>query len=114
MSQPTITNDALTETRMVWIRALESGEYSQTRRVLKDEKGYCCIGVAREVHPNLNNYQSDYYEIAEAYGYVAGRALDFSRDTTESVLIKMNDYEENTFTEIAAYLRELWGLQDAV
>lgn len=29
-----------------WLDALESGDYSQTRNVLQDRRGYCCLGVA--------------------------------------------------------------------
>lgn len=32
-----------------WILALESGEFAQTKKVLKNETGYCCLGVACEV-----------------------------------------------------------------
>ena len=28
-----------------WVEALRSGEYKQTQGFLKDEKGYCCLGV---------------------------------------------------------------------
>lgn len=29
-----------------WVRALRSGKYKQTRLVLQDKQGYCCLGVA--------------------------------------------------------------------
>lgn len=29
-----------------WINALNSGKFSQTKEVLQDERGYCCLGVA--------------------------------------------------------------------
>lgn len=29
-----------------WVEALRSGEYSQTRGVLHDKDGFCCLGVA--------------------------------------------------------------------
>ena len=32
--------------KALWIEALRSGEYEQTRDILRDEKGYCCFGVA--------------------------------------------------------------------
>lgn len=31
-----------------WLGLLRSGQYRQTREVLKDHKGYCCLGVAAE------------------------------------------------------------------
>lgn len=30
---------------LMWIKALRSGEYKQTRKTLQDEYGYCCLGV---------------------------------------------------------------------
>ena len=32
-----------------WVRALRSGEYSQTTGKLQGEFGYCCMGVACEI-----------------------------------------------------------------
>ena len=33
----------------VWVDALRSGEYPQTKYSLQDKTGYCCLGVACEV-----------------------------------------------------------------
>lgn len=33
-----------------WIAALESGEYKQTTGKLRDEKGFCCLGVLCNLH----------------------------------------------------------------
>lgn len=35
--------------KSLWVSALRSGEYSQTRSHLADEFGYCCLGVLCEV-----------------------------------------------------------------
>lgn len=32
-----------------WVKALKSGEYKKTKGTLRDEKGYCCLGVACEL-----------------------------------------------------------------
>ena len=32
-----------------WVKALESGEYDQTKGYLHDEDGYCCLGVLCEI-----------------------------------------------------------------
>lgn len=32
-----------------WINALRSGMFAQTKGVLKDDKGFCCLGVACEI-----------------------------------------------------------------
>lgn len=35
--------------KRLWLKALRSGKYKQTRRVLHDEEGYCCLGVLCDV-----------------------------------------------------------------
>lgn len=37
------------EFKAAWIKALRSGEYTQTKDFLFDGKGYCCLGVACKV-----------------------------------------------------------------
>lgn len=32
-----------------WVEALRSGKYAQTRSVLQNRKGFCCLGVAADV-----------------------------------------------------------------
>lgn len=38
------------EIRDEWIGDLESGKYPQTVGSLKDDKGYCCLGVLCEIY----------------------------------------------------------------
>ncbi len=33
-----------------WIEALRSGKYKQTKGTLKDETGFCCLGVLCDLH----------------------------------------------------------------
>lgn len=33
-----------------WLEALRSGKYKQTKEVLKDSTGYCCLGVLCDIH----------------------------------------------------------------
>jgi len=35
--------------KKAWIEALRSGEYAQTRGSLRDESGFCCLGVLCDV-----------------------------------------------------------------
>jgi hypothetical protein len=37
------------EARKLWVEALRSGDYPQTTGTLRDEHGYCCLGVACEI-----------------------------------------------------------------
>jgi hypothetical protein len=90
---------------MVWIRALESDEYFQGYGAMKTRNGgLCCIGVAREVHPDIDNSCVDYEEVAHRYDY-----SEFTQDT----LVAMNDSETVSFSGIAKYLRRIWGLENA-
>ena len=33
-----------------WVAALRSGKYPQTRGALRDDRGYCCLGVACDLY----------------------------------------------------------------
>lgn len=71
------------EVKEKWITALESGEYSQTKDCLRDENGYCCLGVLVDVaiKDGLDlSWKDDYGYVAEFHtedGYI---------DREESVL----------------------------
>lgn len=39
-----------TKIKELWTNALDSNEYSQTTGTLKDEKGYCCLGVLCDLY----------------------------------------------------------------
>lgn len=39
---------------MKWINALRSGKYKQTKNYLRNSQGYCCLGVANEIFPELD------------------------------------------------------------
>lgn len=43
------TKEQQAENRAKWVAALRSGEYSQTKGMLTDGAGYCCLGVACEL-----------------------------------------------------------------
>jgi hypothetical protein len=55
-----------------WLEALRSGKYKQTVRNLKDNNGYCCLGVLCDVyakeHPELARW-------SEYHGFVAGPTI---------------------------------------
>ena len=38
------------EARELWVKALRSGEYKQTRGQLRNEDSYCCLGVACDLY----------------------------------------------------------------
>lgn len=50
----------------MWIPALESDTYQQTRNRLHDDQGYCCLGVACELIPGVTwSKETSYHD-----GYV--------------------------------------------
>lgn len=88
-----------------WISALESGDYAQVRskflhyadeRKLGDADGYCCLSVGAKVmglksFPNIDNFAPELRMLITP---------DVYRDC-----MGMNDYDNRSFVEIAAYLR---------
>src|SRR5262245_39316984 len=38
------------EVKALWLKALRSGKYQQTREKLRDENGYCCLGVLCDLY----------------------------------------------------------------
>ena len=45
----------LTKTQATeWINALRSGKYEQTKKMLQDENGFCCLGVFCAITKNTN------------------------------------------------------------
>ena len=40
----------MTEPQKLWLDALRSGKYKQTKEVLKDKNGYCCLGVLCQLY----------------------------------------------------------------
>jgi len=49
-----------------WLAALRSGDYKQTKEALRDEEGFCCLGVLCDVHriENKKRWQKgfNYYD----------------------------------------------------
>lgn len=103
--------------REVWLQSLESGDYKQTKYTLKEKKedgsfGFCCLGVAREVlfeteqkyfirnEDGINDGDSEDYEMVR-------EELDINHGL-KSELISRNDDHNNTFLEIAEFLRKEW------
>ncbi|KGM36160.1 hypothetical protein [Inquilinus limosus] len=41
------------QARAAWVAALRSGQYKQTTDTLKDDYGFCCLGVACDVYAKL-------------------------------------------------------------
>lgn len=59
-----------------WVAALRSGKYKQTTGILRDDEGFCCLGVLCDlVKDRVGLYWTcpeDYYE-AQMMGYSNGQ-----------------------------------------
>ncbi len=107
-------------TRKTWVEALRSEKYQQTTKVLRNEKGYCCLGVACDLE------NTDYWRLDPRGFYVFVIPNDVISTQSYSILpqslrdklnisyeihanlTSMNDYGKS-FEEIATYIE---GLND--
>ncbi len=52
------------EVKALWLQALRSGEYTQTKQKLRDEAGMCCLGVLCDIYEKQTGFghwqKSDY------------------------------------------------------
>jgi hypothetical protein len=98
-----------------WIEALENGKYKQTRGGLRDDDGYCRLGVACDVHiklyPNTslkwkdkNGYFSAGKNIDDVLPVTVRKRLGLSADLQDE-LISMNDEEKAGFKKIAKKIK---------
>ena len=55
--------------RKKWVKALRSGKYKQAEAVLRDDVGFCCLGVACDIS-QIGEWCND--------GYKAGDDRDYS------------------------------------
>lgn len=106
---------------MRWVKALESGRYKQTVGRLRDNKGYCCLGVACTVFQKdvKGRWDRNIFEMPvgtpdyDRCDTELPRKMMLSLGITDSVqrtLIEMNDEEKKSFKEIAAVIREKYQL----
>lgn len=98
----------------IWIDALRSGVYKQTKQCLQDGRGFCCLGVACDIfvskkqlsregkliglHPSAQNYSPEWI-----------RSIDKDFKNKSGVaLVSLNDDENFSFDEIADLLQAVY------
>jgi hypothetical protein len=100
------------EVKKLWLEALRSGNYEQTRFFLRDKRGYCCLGVLCDLHPDVDWSRSTpgvaFYPFDEDemdLGILPDKASSWSGLTDEqrNILMNMND-DGKSFEEIADYI----------
>ena len=99
-----------------WVDALRSGEYEQTTNLLRDDKGFCCLGVLCDISglgewkrdengnytfhvPGSVEYTFPPYAVDDALGVIA-RYIGLNSDINALMLSSLNDTGK-TFPEIA-------------
>lgn len=110
---PEIRTDEAAQARVrEWVAALRSGKYEQTKGHLHTPEGFCCLGVACDISPDLGGWaregDADYYpyEIAGVSEFLPDEAVELYRLSTEDgavgaeSLATLND-RGYTFAEIA-------------
>jgi hypothetical protein len=96
--------------KALWIDALKSGRYAQCQNTLKDETGYCCLGVLGDVllNPEYGKCNAfTYYANFKQYDYKSFVALPAQvlSHNIQKTLMDMND-NGKSFEEIADYIQE--------
>ena len=103
-----------------WIESLRSGNYNQTTEVLRDDGGFCCIGVLGDIHPATHWESNDLFQPLPGY-----EESDVPCDDTELTeeflqtlnlpvetqkdLVRLNDEDNASFEYIAEYLESIAG-----
>lgn len=89
------------ELKAKWIAALRSGEFKQTRGYLKDDAGYCCLGVLCKVQGA--DFSKLVLKDISLRGFDGGTTLEDRRR-----LADMNDgrdgHSEHSFAQIADFI----------
>jgi hypothetical protein len=97
------------------IKALRSGEYTQTKEMLQDEQGYCCLGVMCAVYEKETGFTLDRRntdaciyggELNDQEGVQEWVGLKYGDGTSMNnpTLTDLNDSNDYTFSEIADFI----------
>lgn len=109
-----------------WVRALRSGEYRQTKTKLKNQNGYCCLGVLCELYSKETknaafSSQPVYWcadgthEILDEVSLLPVPIIQWAEMKSSdgnlpqmNSLAYQNDYAGSNFEEIADYIEKYW------
>lgn len=94
----------------IWVDALRSDKYTQTRYTLRSDKGYCCLGVYAEIVLGISPFVCVRDEEGNLYEGDLSIYDSISAEVPPSVYYKaivMNDSGES-FESIANMIEEHW------
>ncbi len=86
-----------------WVTALRSGNYPQSKDVLKSPDGYCCLGVLAEISGMFNS-KFDGFDAVD--GCTTLLPPEVMPRSIQGRLAQMNDDESLSFAEIADYIEK--------
>lgn len=107
----------------MWVSALRSGEYAQTKELLRDDGGYCCLGVLCDLHRRRTNagaWSGSAYCIlhtaddgsetvlpdgVQQWAGVRGDPMD---ERTGEFFTRLNDDLAYSFAQLADVIQEQW------
>lgn len=98
-----------------WIAALRSGKYNQTRGSLRDQFGYCCLGVACVINGisdddiDLEGFIIDAHIGDDNTEKMPEQLIGMDENELVSELTAMNDRDSEdaySFPEIADWIEE--------
>lgn len=99
-----------------WLEALRGGKYAQAYSRLRDNEGFCCLGVACDVLKDDVGgkwLKDNHFKVSLNQAATMGalpikvRELLSLSCRQEDVLTDMNDTDRATFPEIADYLESI-------
>lgn len=111
------------ETKELWLKALRSGNYGQSKYHLHDENGYCCLGVLLDCYMQSpdNKMKWRKAEVGSIYWFddSSWYCIAFLPNTRQfrqwtgdlsrkdqRILSRMNDAECKTFDQIANWIEK--------
>lgn len=97
------------EAKELWLAALRSGKFKQSRGTMRSRSGYCCLGVLAEVMgvppAKKGSQRFDFAQRGQhnvgSYPPVNFQGIDWEN---RHFLVDMNDDEKKTFPEIADWI----------
>jgi hypothetical protein len=112
-----VTRRTKKEVVALWIKALRSGEYQQTQGCLRDQHGFCCMGVVSDlaardggmpwVEPNVPDGDYIYRGMTDFLPPTIAKFLNLSK-LQQKILAEMNDQAEFSFAQIADKLEAFY------
>lgn len=108
-----------------WLKALRSGDYPRTTGQLRDENGFCCLGVLCNIHaqehPELAVKETSKFSYMDAFGHLPPAVVEWAglmevaseKDAAEptdinvtyrgqaTTLVNLNDTDRLSFKQIA-------------